>query len=107
MGEHAVVYGRPAPHRRHRPPPLHRPLPPPLGRRRASSASTSPGLSHHETLSWADLRAYARKLCVKRWEGYALRPARRGLPEAVRGEDPAHVVKVALGEVAELLEVSL
>jgi mevalonate kinase len=99
MGEHAVVYGRPA-------------LIAAIDLRLTARFSPAdeagvhldlPGLAHHETLSWADLRAYARSV-RERWEGYARQPAAAGF-SAMRGEDPAHVVKVALGEVAELLEV--
>ena len=97
MGEHAVVYGRPA---------LVAAVDLRLTARLAPHAGEEveldlPGLRHAETISWSGLRAYARGV-HERWENYAQRPAAAGF-RAVRGEDPAHVVKVALGETAELL----
>jgi mevalonate kinase len=99
MGEHAVVYGRPA---------LIAAIDLRLTARFALGDAAGvhldlPGLQHTETLPWADLRAYARAV-RERWEDYSLQPAAAGF-QAVRGEDPAHVVKVALGEVAELLDL--
>lgn len=97
MGEHAAVYGRPA-------------LIAAIDLRLTAHFSPQPGrevhldlpgLGHQETASWEDLRAYARA-ARERWDRYAERPA----PETfrhVRGEDRAHVVKIALGEVAEAL----
>lgn len=98
MGEHAVVYGRPA-------------LVAAVDLRLTAHLSPSsaegvlldlPGLGHDEELSWPQLRAYARA-ARERWEGYARRPAAESFRQ-VRGEDPAHVVKIALGEAAGLLE---
>jgi mevalonate kinase len=97
MGEHAVVYGRPA-------------LVAAVDLR--LTARLDPlngeavqldlaGLDHLEDLSWDDLRAYARAV-RGRWEGYAERPGTQGF-RTVRGDDRAHVVKVALGEAAEWL----
>lgn len=97
MGEHAVVYGRPA-------------LVAAVDLRLTARLDPLdggavrldlPGLGHLEDLSWKDLRAYARAV-RGRWEGYAERPGTQGFRE-VRGDDPAHVVKVALGEAAEWL----
>jgi mevalonate kinase len=93
MGEHAAVYGRPA-------------LVAAIDRRltaRFSAASHGihlelPGLQHVEETSWPAVLEYARD-ARRRWDDYAREPG----PEAfgrVRGEDPAHGVKVALGEVA-------
>jgi mevalonate kinase len=98
MGEHAVVYGRPA---------LAAavdlrltvrlaalPAEPPGGVR-----LELPGLGLVASASWTALRDYARR-AREAWERYAERPG----PErfaAMRGDDPAHVVKVALGEAVE------
>ena len=99
MGEHAVVYGRPA---------LVAALDLRLTARLAPLPDGSeavqldlPGLSHQETTSWDDLRAYAAAV-RGRWEGYALQPGTERF-RAVRGDDPAHVVKAALGEAAAWL----
>ena len=98
MGEHAVVYGRPA-------------LVAAIDLRLTARLSPSsregvfldlPGLGHDEELSWPALRAYARA-ARESWEGYARQPASESFRK-VRGEDPAHVVKVALGEAAGFLE---
>ncbi len=100
MGEHAVVYGRPA---------IAAaldlrltvnltPLPP------ADAGAVHldlPGLPHAEATTWDEVRAYARA-ARERWDAYAASPAARSFA-AVRGEDPAHLVKVALGEAAEEL----
>lgn len=100
MGEHAAVYGRPA---------LIAaidlrltarlsPLPPEeLGAVRLDL----PGLGHREATTWDVLRAYARA-ARERWSRYAEHPAVAAFQE-VRGKDPAHVVKIALGEAAETL----
>lgn len=97
MGEHAVVYGRPA---------LVAAIDLRLTARLAPLPGEAvhldlPGLQHREDLSWNDLRAYARAV-RERWEGYAQRPAAQGFRE-LRGDDPAHVVKIALGEAGEWL----
>jgi mevalonate kinase len=95
MGEHAAVYGRPA-------------LIAAIDLRLTARFSPLleeevqldlPGLGHVESTSWEDLRAYARAT-RDRWDLYAERPAPEAFRE-VRGEDRAHVVKIALGEVAE------
>lgn len=99
MGEHAVVYGRPA-------------LVAAIDARLTARISPAPGgdavrldlasLPHVEEISREGLRAYARAART-RWEEYARDPR----PErfrAVRGDDPAHLVKVALGEVLEFLD---
>lgn len=95
MGEHAVVYGRPA-------------LVAAIDLRlrvRLSPADRVildlPGLSHFEHLSWGEVRAYAAA-ARERWSAYSRDPGPSGFRE-MRGEDPAHVVKAALGEAAELL----
>jgi mevalonate kinase len=93
MGEHAVVYGRPA-------------LVAAIDLRLTVRVSAAPGdavrldlpsLPHVEEISREGLRAYARA-ARESWGEYSREPG----PErfrAVRGEDPAHLVKVALGEV--------
>ncbi len=98
MGEHAVVYGRPA-------------LVAAVDRRltaRFTSPPRSAGvhlaltqLGHTEELPWEEIMAYARD-ARRRWERYAAAPGAAAF-QAVRGDDPAHVVKVALGETAEAL----
>jgi mevalonate kinase len=98
MGEHAVVYGRPAiaaaldlrltVHLTPRTDPtIHLDL---------------PGLAHTEETTWDEIRAYARA-AQERWDAYATNPAAESFAK-VRGEDPAHLVKVALGEAAQELE---
>jgi mevalonate kinase len=95
MGEHAVVYGRPA---------LVAALDLRLTVRivpRADGAVVLdlPGLGHTEKTSWEALRAYAHSV-RESWQAYSREPA----PErfrAVQRADPAHVVKVALGECAQ------
>jgi mevalonate kinase len=94
MGEHAVVYGRPA-------------LVAAIDRRLTVRISPRqdgavrldlPGLDHVEETCWESVLAYALST-RESWDAYSREPA----PErfrAVRGEDPAHVVKVALGEAA-------
>jgi mevalonate kinase len=97
MGEHAVVYGRPA-------------LVAAVDLRLTVHVSPATdgavhlsltGLGHAETLSWEAVRAYARA-SRESWTEYAREPG----PErfrAMRGDDPAHVVKIALGESADFL----
>src|SRR5262249_60845591 len=58
-----------------------------------------PGLAAGCAAGWPELLAYARQ-CRERWEGFAAQPG----PEtfrALRGTDPLHLVKVALGEAAD------
>ncbi len=97
MGEHAAVYGRPA-------------LVAAIDLRLTARISPRfgnaihldlPGLSHQEDLSWDAVRAYARAARTT-WTEYAEKPGAEAF-RRVRGEDPAHVVKVALGETAEEL----
>lgn len=96
MGEHAVVYGRPA-------------LVAALDLRLTASIDPLAGgegpievdlpqLGHREEVAWDELVAYG-DVARTSWGEYQRRPS----PEAfrqLRGEDPAHVVKVALGEAA-------
>jgi mevalonate kinase len=97
MGEHAVVYGRPA---------LAAAVDLRLTVRVSPEAGGAvhldlPGLAHAERLSWDAVRAYAGA-ARESWREYSREPG----PErfrAVRGNDPAHVVKTALGEASEFL----
>lgn len=98
MGEHAVVYGRPA-------------LVAAIDLRlkvRLSPADRVvldlPALGCSEHLSWGEVRAYAAA-ARERWSAYSLVSAGAGPStfQEMRGEDPAHVVKAALGEAAGLL----
>jgi mevalonate kinase len=103
MGEHAVVYGRPA-------------LAAAVDLRLTVQCSSMtegagdtvrldlPSLPHTEDLSWSAVRGYA-EATRESWREYSRQPG----PErfrAVRGEDPAHIVKAALGEAAEFLAES-
>ncbi|HEX4966014.1 MAG TPA: hypothetical protein VF173_34710 [Thermoanaerobaculia bacterium] len=57
-----------------------------------------PGLGHAEETSWDAVLAYARA-ARESWDAYSREPGPESF-RAVRGEDPGHVVKVALGEAA-------
>ncbi|MFQ5678248.1 MAG: mevalonate kinase [Gemmatimonadota bacterium] len=61
-----------------------------------------PQMHHSERLSWEELTAYA-EAAGQRWRRFAADPD-PGRFDRVRGGDPAHVVKVALGEAAAYLE---
>ncbi len=100
MGEHAVVYGRPALAAA-----LDLRLTVHLSSLSAGAGSAVrldlPDLPHEEETSWEAVLAHTRAARSK-WEAYAREPG----PErfrAVRGDDPAHLVKSALGEAAEAL----
>ncbi|NBB86706.1 MAG: hypothetical protein GVY12_10900 [Bacteroidetes bacterium] len=97
MGEHAVVYERPA-------------LVTALGLWLDATIRphTAKGvhlnlnaLNHQETTSWAEVRAYSDAV-RERWEAYAANPTAVAYAR-MRGEDPAHLAKVALGEAARRL----
>ncbi len=96
MGEHAAVYGRPA-------------VVVAVGLRSRVELQPAdrgveialPDLGHRETLDWEAVLAYARA-ARRAWRRYAEEPSLERF-EKVRGEDPAHLVKVALGEVADEL----
>ena len=103
MGEHAAVYGRPA-------------LVAAIDLRLTAHLSPLPhheisrevrldlpGLDHLETTSWEELRAYAAA-ARERWARYSEHPVPAAFQE-VRGEDPAHVVKISLGEAAEEVDL--
>jgi mevalonate kinase len=97
MGEHAVVYGRPA---------LAAAVDLRLTVHVSPLAKSAvrldlPCLFHAEELSWSALRGYARA-AHESWREYSREPG----PErfrAVRGDDPAHIVKAALGEAEAFL----
>ncbi len=94
MGEHAAVYGRPA-------------LVAAAGRRLYADLEESggdvrlelPAVGVSETVSWHHVRAYARA-ARSRWAEYLKQPGPASFQD-LRGDDPAHLVKVALGEAAE------
>lgn len=97
MGEHAVVYGRPA---------LVAAIDLRLSARFSDSPETGvrldlPGLGISEHLSWREVRGYARA-ARDRWNEYSAHPGPESFQE-MHGEDPAHVVKAALGEAVEAL----
>lgn len=97
MGEHAAVYGHPA-------------LVAAIDQRmravvEASSAQgvrlDLPQVDVQQQCSWQELIDYGRRAAAA-WELYRETPS----PEAfgrVRGDDPAHLVKVAVGEVVDFL----
>lgn len=97
MGEHAVVYGRPA---------LAAAIDLRLTVRVSARAAGGvrldlPSLPHAEELPWSGVLGYCRAT-RESWHEYSREPG----PErfrAVRGDDPAHIVKAALGEAAEFL----
>jgi mevalonate kinase len=103
MGEHAVVYGRPALvaaidlrlHARFSPPAE-------PGSHPGAIRLALPRLGLAGELSWRAVRDYAREAC-ERWERYAAEPGPESF-RALRGKDPLHLVKVALGEAAAALD---
>ena len=93
MGEHAVVYGRPA-------------LVATLGMRLHVHLSPEadgvvqfvlPQIRVEERLDWTAVERYA-EAARQRWEAYRANP--RGDFAEVIGKDPTHLLKVALGEAA-------
>lgn len=60
-----------------------------------------PTLGVDETSGWSSLLDYART-ARERWQAFAARPGAVAFG-SVRGDDPAHVVKIALGETAAFL----
>lgn len=100
MGEHAVVYGRPA---------LVAAVDLRLTARFSSETPANPAgvlleladLGLSESISWEEIRAYAHH-ARETWQDYARHPDPEGF-RRMRGADPAHVVKIALGETASLL----
>ncbi len=97
MGEHAAVYGRPALVAA-----VDRRLYAELGETGGAGVRLElPKVEVSETVSWEEVRDYAGAARC-RWAEYEKRPG----PEAfarLRGGDPAHLIKVALGETAQTL----
>src|SRR3954447_4724385 len=100
MGEHAVVYGRPALAAAIDLRLTVRISPLPAGAGPAVRLDL-PGLPHAEETSWEAVRAHAHATRAS-WEAYSRAPDPASF-RAVRGGDPAHLVKAALGEAAEAL----
>ncbi len=97
MGEHAAVYGHPALvtaiDRR-----LHARFEPMAG---SGVRLDIPLIGVEQHCSWSSLLADARR-AAEAWERYRQAPSQESFAR-VRGEDPAHLVKVALGETARTL----
>jgi len=98
MGEHAVVYERPA---------LIATIDLWLQAHLETRADSDvhlrlEDLDHEETTAWPEIRAYADAV-RDRWEHYRAAPDADTFAE-IRGPDPAHLVKVALGEAARRWE---
>jgi mevalonate kinase len=97
MGEHAVVYGRPA-------------VVASVGLtarvaltpRNGGVAIELPDIDFRSEMAWSEILDYARS-ARSAWVEYSRRPAPETF-DRVRGEDPDHLIKVALGEVAEGVE---
>jgi len=92
MGEHAVVYRRPA---------LIATID--LWLKVHAETRSEPGvhlrltdLEHEETREWGEIHSYAAEV-RERWEQYRAAPDAAAFAE-LRGTDPGHLVKVALGE---------
>lgn len=94
MGEHAAVYGRPA-------------LVAALGLRLQVGLASGgeagvfielPELQHAATADWPGILELTARM-RRRWETYAAEPTRRRFQD-LRSDDPAAVVKLALGEAA-------
>ncbi|MDY7094282.1 MAG: hypothetical protein SX243_15025 [Acidobacteriota bacterium] len=106
MGEHAVVYGCPAVVAALD---LRLTATVEIAPRAARGADLGPGevemqlpqLSWHQRLPWSELRSYARGRRTA-WQRYARDPSPEAFA-AVRGENPSHLVCIALGEAADSL----
>lgn len=99
MGEHAVVYQRPA-------------LVAALGlwMHATITPPTTPGVTlriaeweHAETTDWPTIRAYADEVRA-RWQDYAAHPTAETFAH-LRSNTPTHLIKVALGEAARAVNV--
>ncbi len=98
MGEHAAVYHRPA-------------LAAAIDRRTVAEIATVDGGSGirldlpqvgvREEVTWSEVASYTRR-CREAWDAY-WRDPRPEVFGRVRGSDPAHLVKIALGEAAAFL----
>lgn len=107
MGEHAVVYGEPA---------LVTAVDSRLRARFESPPSSGgesgngkpivvlrlPQLSHEARVAWPEVVEYAAEARA-RWEAFAASPGAASFAR-LRGRDPAHLVKVALGESVARLD---
>ena len=99
MGEHAVVYQRPA-------------LVASLGlwmhatitpRSTSGVALRIADWDHTETTDWPTIREYANEV-RNRWHDYAAHPSAKTFAQ-LRSTDPTHLIKVALGEAARAADV--
>lgn len=100
MGEHAAVYGHPAlvaaVDRRVTAELRPAELRPVQGQSPEGTLElVLPDVGVHETVPWSELRAYADR-CRRAWEAWS--GGSGGELASVLGTDPAHVVKVAVGE---------
>jgi len=102
IGEHAVVHGQPAlvtaVDRRLT---VHLTPGSTAGSTRGQVELDLPSLDTRTRATWKELSRYARQV-HERWERYAQAPSPR-LFARLRGQDPAHLVKVALGEAVSFL----
>lgn len=100
MGEHAVVFGQPAlvaaVNLR-----LRARLLPREDQAEDVVELDLPQVDHHERIPWSGILEYTDRV-RRAWERYAADAEADEFSE-VRGDDPAHVVKVALGEASEFL----
>lgn len=93
MGEHAAVYGRPA-------------VVAAVGLRLTATLEELgaedpvrlevPDLAARENTTWREILAYTRE-ARRRWRAYSQAPSREAF-HRLRGDDPIHLVKIALGE---------
>lgn len=98
LGEHAAVYHRPALVAA-----TDLRLRATLTRQSGAGVELDLGdIGHRESASWESIRRYAREV-AGRWEAFSRHPDPAGF-RALRGDDPAHLVKIALGETAAALE---
>ncbi|MEM7584009.1 MAG: mevalonate kinase [Acidobacteriota bacterium] len=97
MGEHAAVYGRPALVAA-----VDRRLKAELrARDRGRVRLRLPAIGVDEDIPWDAIQDYASR-ARRRWRAYVEQPDPEGF-DRLLGDDPAHLVKVALGEAYELV----